>query len=112
MSKITFDKTGTLTYGTPKVTAVESISDFTQQEIYGYAAAAEQLSEHPLGKAIVRCYREKNGVEAKLPEEFTMIPGRGVKAKAAGRLILAGNPEMLKENGIEGIPETAAEKYL
>lgn len=113
VKKIAFDKTGTLTYGTPEVVAVKSFcEEITEEELYSSAASAEMRSEHPLGKAIVRCYREKNGVEAKLPEEFTMIPGRGVKAKAAGRLILAGNPEMLKENGIEGVPETAAEKYL
>lgn len=56
VTKITFDKTGTLTYGTPKVIAVESVSGYSGDEIYGYAASAEKMSEHPLGKAIVRCY--------------------------------------------------------
>ena len=55
VSKITFDKTGTLTYGKPEVTAVDTISGFTPDEIYAYVAAAEQFSEHPLGKAVVSC---------------------------------------------------------
>lgn len=59
ITKITFDKTGTLTYGTPTVVAVESVSDFSTDEIYSYAAAVEQLSEHPLGKAIVQCFKQK-----------------------------------------------------
>ena len=59
VKKITFDKTGTLTYGTPKVIAVKSVSDFTEEEVYTFAASAEQMSEHPLGKAIVSCYGKK-----------------------------------------------------
>ena len=54
VTRICFDKTGTLTFGTPKVTAVQSVSpDHSEQEIYMLAAAAERNSEHPLGKALV-----------------------------------------------------------
>ena len=73
VTKITFDKTGTLTYGTPEVTAVKSISDYTEEEIYFFAAAAEQMSEHPLGKAVVRCYGKKPAA----CEDFQMRPGEG-----------------------------------
>ena len=45
VSKVTFDKTGTLTYGTPTVTAVKSISDYSEDEIYDFAAAAEIRSD-------------------------------------------------------------------
>lgn len=93
VTKITFDKTGTLTYGTPKVIAVESISEYTGNEIYRYAACAEKLSEHPLGKAIVRCYGNKIG-EAK---DFKMIPGEGVSALVDGKRIKAGNLKLLKD---------------
>ena len=55
---ITFDKTGTLTCGTLKVTEVHSLTDaFTDEEIFSMAAAAERLSEHPIGKAVVSSYR-------------------------------------------------------
>ena len=87
VTKITFDKTGTLTYGTPMVTAVESVSDYSQDEIYSLTAAAEQMSEHPLGKAIVRCY----GTKPPIADEFKMIPGEGVSAVINGRRVLAGN---------------------
>lgn len=60
---IAFDKTGTLTHGTPKVVAVESaLETFDKNDIYRLAASAEQFSEHPLGKAIVSCYKK--------PEKF------------------------------------------
>lgn len=54
VTKITFDKTGTLTYGTPKVTEIVSVSSFDKEEIHMLAASVEKLSEHPLGKAIVK----------------------------------------------------------
>ena len=100
VSRITFDKTGTLTCGTPEVTAVRSFrAEYTEQDIYRFAAAAEMRSEHPLGKAVVRCFRLR-GEKVEQPEQFQMIPGRGVRARAGGREILAGNPELLEETGV------------
>ncbi len=91
VSKITFDKTGTLTYGMPRVTAVESVSDYSKEEIFFFAAAAEGMSEHPLGKAVVRCYQNEICASPLVPENFQMIPGEGVAATVAGRRIKAGN---------------------
>lgn len=93
VSKITFDKTGTLTCGTPEVTAVKTVSQYTEKEIYAMAAAAEQLSEHPLGKAIVRGYGKKE----KLPEvaDFKMEPGVGVSAVVNGKQIQAGSQKLI-----------------
>ena len=101
VSRITFDKTGTLTYGTPVVTEVRSISEYSDDEIYAFAASAEKLSEHPLGKAIVKCY----GKEAGTPEEFLMEPGAGVSALVNGKNVLAGNRKLLGDRGIS-FPET------
>ncbi len=109
---IAFDKTGTLTYGTPEVVAAESVSEnFDKDEIYRLAAYAEQLSEHPLGKAIVSCYK-KTGASLSETVDFRMIPGRGVCAKADGRAILAGNLELLLEHGVDITLSHAAEEYL
>lgn len=102
--KITFDKTGTLTYGTPNVTAVETVSDYSKEDIFALAAAAEQFSEHPLGKAIVRCY----GNEPQPAEQFQMIPGEGVLALVAGKQIKAGNLKWMASDS----SATGAEKYL
>ena len=101
VKRITFDKTGTLTYGTPQVTAVESILPvLSTRELYAYAAGSELNSEHPLGKAVVRCYKEETN-EALLPSsEFRMLPGRGVQAVINGRTVLAGNPGLLRDNHI------------
>lgn len=115
VSKITFDKTGTLTYGTPQVVAVHSfLPEVSGQALYAWAAAAEQRSEHPLGKAVVRCFREKGGGEAPPSEGFHMLPGRGVQAMVDGRAILAGNPALLEEEHIAVGEQAAscADRYL
>ncbi len=101
VSKITFDKTGTLTYGTPKVIKVQSaFLNMSEAEIYALCAAAEQSSEHPMGKAVVRCFTQENGFELLKSTEFKMIPGRGVFAVVDDYLVLAGNKEMLRENQV------------
>ena len=103
VTKITFDKTGTLTYGTPEVTAVKSASSYTEEEVYAFAAAAEQLSEHPLGKAVIRCY----GKQPAACENFQMRLGEGVLAVVAGKTVKAGNRKLLK--GVAIPPEITAE---
>ena len=108
VSRITFDKTGTLTYGTPKVTAVKSVSHYSEKEIYSFAAAAEQMSEHPLGKAIGRCYAQKPAA----CEHFQMRLGEGVTATVDGRVVKAGNLKLLKEVSISQELANGVGKYL
>ncbi len=107
VKRVAFDKTGTLTYGTPEVVAVEAASPFDRETVYRLAAGAEQLSEHPLGKAIARCWGKEHGQPLPQPAGFTMLPGRGVSAQVEGRALLAGNPQLLAEQGVpmEETPE-------
>ena len=105
VSKIAFDKTGTLTYGTPQVASVRSLNPkYTQQDIYFYAACAEMRSEHPLGKAVVRCYQKEHGQNLVQIREFQMLPGRGVAAVVQGHKIFAGNLELMRSEKID-MPE-------
>ena len=98
---IAFDKTGTLTYGTPRVIAVQSVTDvLTTKELYQMVASAEQFSEHPMGKAIVHCFKKEKTDFAEV-DYFQMIPGRGVCADIEGKKVLAGNPELLKADRVE-----------
>ena len=98
---IAFDKTGTLTYGTPRVIAVQSVTNvLTTKELYQMVASAEQFSEHPLGKAIVHCFKKEKMDFAEV-DHFQMIPGRGVCADIEGKKVLAGNPELLKADRVE-----------
>mgnify|MGYP001851568937 FL=1 len=115
VTRIAFDKTGTLTFGQPHVVDVQCLEeDSSPEQLYAWAAGAELRSEHPLGKAIVRCYSEERQAQPPQPEEFQMLPGRGVKAVVQGQEILAGNPELLTEEGVslsEDIRQAAA-KHL
>ena len=108
VTKITFDKTGTLTYGTPKVTAVKSVPDYTEDEVFAFAAAAEQLSEHPLGKAVVRCYGKKPAA----CEGFQMCLGESVLAVVGGRTVKAGNLKLLKGVAVSKEIMTETDSYL
>lgn len=115
VTRIAFDKTGTLTFGKPHVVAIDSLDpSFSQSQLYAWAAGAELRSEHPLGKAIIRCFQEERQAQPPEPEAFQMLPGRGVKAVIQGKEILAGNPELLQEEGIQFSPTSrqTVEKYL
>ncbi len=96
-----FDKTGTLTYGKPTVTLVHSIDPaLDTNAVLSLAASAELRSEHPLGKAIVSNYKESHNSLILQPDDFTLIPGRGVIARIAGDEILAGNEALFEEYNI------------
>lgn len=110
---IAFDKTGTLTCGTLKVTACKSVSDkFNDDDIFSFAASAEMLSEHPIGKAIVSSYKNQKSNTVVKAESFNMVIGRGVIAKVSGKKILAGNKELLKENTVSIPSYSEIDSYL
>ena len=98
ISKITFDKTGTLTYGKPQVKEVVSIvDDLSKEDLYEIVASLELHSEHPLGKAVVSSFKEKYKKDIIPPDEFNMIPGRGVISKVNNKKVIAGNKELFLE---------------
>ncbi|MDR3237647.1 MAG: cation-translocating P-type ATPase, partial [Spirochaetia bacterium] len=102
---ITFDKTGTLTYGKPAVVKVKSADlSVGEAELLEITAALELRSEHPLGKAIAAHYKQKLGKAPFEPEDFELMPGRGVSAAMKGKRVFAGNEALLKDRGLE-LPE-------
>lgn len=113
VKKIAFDKTGTLTLGNPKVIAVKNVSEqFSGDDVYTFTAAAEQLSEHPLGKAIVDSYRQEKNAALAPAFDFKMLPGRGVSAVVNNQTILAGNRELLEENHVAISTSDDIEQFL
>ena len=110
VGKAAFDKTGTLTCGVPEVAAVRALSpEVDEAQVYAWLARAERSSEHPLGRAVVRCWREKTGAEPAPADSFRALPGRGLKAELDGRSILAGNRKLLEEAGVAIPPEAEAQ---
>lgn len=97
LNTITFDKTGTLTYGDLKVSDIIPTGDFTENEVLAIASAVENLSEHPLAKAIADKANDENIVVEKV-SNFKMYPGRGVFGINSKGKIYAGNLNYIKEN--------------
>ncbi|MDT8440332.1 MAG: heavy metal translocating P-type ATPase [Desulfuromonadales bacterium] len=93
-----FDKTGTLTVGAPAVSAILPATG-SDNDLLTLAAAIEAESRHPLAKAICREARRRNLPIAPLTGVQTMA-GRGLLARTANGLLLAGNRELLAENGV------------
>lgn len=115
VNKVAFDKTGTLTFGNPKVTAVYPAQpSVSEMELYRYTASAERLSEHPLGKAIVQCFREQSDEELWSAKEFTMLPGKGIRAIVNEKQVFAGNTTLLQEQNVvlSNTLLSEAENYL
>ncbi|MGV0744948.1 heavy metal translocating P-type ATPase [Mycolicibacterium sp. XJ870] len=92
---VALDKTGTLTSGMPQVSAVVAL---TEVDVLETAAAAEQFSEHPVGRAIV-AEATKRGVPVAPATDFIALPGRGVRAVVAGRTVQVLSP--VAYDGIE-----------
>jgi len=80
-SVVALDKTGTLTCGIPRLNVVEPLHPdvLSAEGLLQLAAAAEQSSEHPLGRAIVAEARGR-GIAIPPAEDFRALPGRGVRA--------------------------------
>ncbi len=91
---VALDKTGTLTLGEPSV--VEITSDhMTIDEFISLAASAEQASEHPLGRSIVKAAEERSLALTPL-ETFEALPGFGISAVLHNDLVLLGSRALMQ----------------
>ncbi len=84
---VIFDKTGTITTGRPTLDQVEVIDNrWSQEQLLGWAAAAEMQSEHPLARTVVT---EAQARKINIPsaENFIAEPGVGVRATVEGKVI-------------------------
>jgi heavy metal translocating P-type ATPase len=96
-TRVAFDKTGTLTEGTPRLTEIRVLSGtgLDRNEVLALAAAAENPSEHPLGRAVVTAAHEAGLTSFAPAAEFAAVPGRGVSALIDGRRVEIGSPRHL-----------------
>ncbi|MGW7006885.1 heavy metal translocating P-type ATPase [Streptomyces sp. NPDC054933] len=90
---VVLDKTGTLTTGHMNVIRVTARPDGIGAEaVVRLAGAAEEGSEHPLGRAVAAYARRGRAETPPLPGEFRATPGRGVAARVEGRLVEVAGP--------------------
>ena len=97
---VVLDKTGPVTKGEPAVTEVCPAGG-TAEGLLTIAAAVESISQHPLAAAIVQAAQEKKLSTGKQPENFELLPGRGLRATLSGRTVLAGNRRLMEESGVD-----------
>jgi len=112
VGSVVLDKTGTLTLGRPAVEAVIPVPGHSVAELLDLAAALENLSEHPLGAAIV--------ARARLDElgfgrvsGFAAIAGSGVSGTVdddtgRGREVVVGDRRLVTANVVDPAPIAAA----
>ncbi len=79
VATVVFDKTGTLTKGQPAVAGVETAAGASEEDVIGWAAAAESESEHPLARTVVRAAGERH-LRVPSTTGFASHPGLGVSA--------------------------------
>lgn len=92
---VVLDKTGTITEGRPCVTdTVVANGGVLPAEAL---CSLEKLSEHPLAEAITAHLR----CQTMDVENFESLSGRGVRGSIGGKLYMAGNLRLLRENGVD-----------
>jgi Cu2+-exporting ATPase len=92
---VIFDKTGTLTLGRFGVEDVTTFADMGRDETLALAGSVEELSEHPIARAIADAAPSKRAVDG-----FAAIPGKGARGTVGGREVQVVSPSHLAASGI------------
>lgn len=95
LTALAFDKTGTLTEGKPKLTKVVPLNNTEEDELLKMAIAVENLSDHPLAKAVVRDGKKRLEGDS-IPEatDLEAVLGKGIKATLGNDKVYIGNLEL------------------
>lgn len=95
--KVVFDKTGTLTKGVFSVKEINPV-DIDKDELLELAVLAENTSSHPIAESLREAYNKPLDVRKISGQEE--LAGLGVRAVIDGKIVLAGNEKLMKENNI------------
>ena len=94
---VVFDKTGTLTIGKPDLTSVIAVTG-TEDDVLSDAAAVQAGSEHPLARAVLNAATAR-GLRWPTATDTSAIPGQGMRATVAGRILLLGKASLVQNFG-------------
>lgn len=95
LTALAFDKTGTLTEGKPKLTKVVPLNNTDENELLIMAIAVENLSDHPLAKAVVRDGKKRlEGNSIPEATDLEAVLGKGIKAALGNDKVYIGNLEL------------------
>ncbi len=104
---VAFDKTGTLTIGKPHLTDIVTLNGTDATHLLATAAAAERLSEHPIGDAIVNAAL-RDGMDLPPARDLEAVPGHGIIARVDDERVVIGNARLMEREGYT-IPDAAVE---
>ena len=107
ITTLVVDKTGTLTEGKPKLIDVLPVAGFDAKELLRLASSLEQGSEHPLAAAIVQGAKDQ-GIAFDAVTDFRSVAGGGVYGTIAGRAVMIGKPDFLRNEKSAGLGELEA----
>ena len=92
---VAFDKTGTITKGKPEVT--NFVSNVKESYFWEITGSLENMSEHPIAKAIVTKAALKSYLKF---TSFSILRGRGLEGKIRSKKIIIGNRTLMNEKNI------------
>ena len=99
VTTLVIDKTGTLTEGKPKLMDVLPTGALDVKEFLRLTASLEQSSEHPLAAAIVQGAKDQ-GIAVEAVKDFRSVTAGGVLGTIAGRAVMVGKPDFLRNQKI------------
>ncbi len=104
---VVLDKTGTVTTGEMALAEVVALEGEDPDQVLRLAAALEDASEHPIGRAVAAAARER-GLSLPPVDGFTNVEGLGVQGVVDegdhSHAVLVGRPRLLEEWS-QAIPE-------
>lgn len=100
LTAVVFDKTGTLTTGELSVSRLIPAHDTEGERLLRLAASAEQSSNHPAARALVKVAAEAN-IPLSKPDRFEEVAGKGVIAEIDGDEVLVGRALFLTDKGVD-----------
>ncbi len=105
LSAVVFDKTGTLTTGELAVTRLTPAPGVDAAELLRAAASVEQLSKHPVARAI-STVANRARVPLDDAAEFEEVSGMGVRARVRGTPVTVGRRSWVQSLGVDLSPLT------
>jgi len=100
LTAVVLDKTGTLTTGELAVTRLMPAPGVDAADLLRAAASVEQLSRHPVARAIT-VVAQRARVPLESATEFNETAGKGVAAKVNGQRVLVGRRSWVAEQGVD-----------
>jgi heavy metal translocating P-type ATPase len=97
---VLLDKTGTITLGHPQLDRVVTTDGLPPDEALRLAASLDQLSSHPLAKALVAGAEERR-LTLTIPEKVDEQFGKGVRGSVDDHVVLVGSAGWLRGHGVD-----------